>query len=191
MISTALALDPHLLIADEPTTALDVTIQAQILELIEELTQHSNTAVILITHDLGVIAEMCDRVAIMYAGQLVERAQVETLFEHPLHPYTQGLMASMPILGEVKDRLKAIPGTVPDLIDMPPGCNFAPRCEARVKWGLQICEDVEPAEFSAGLDRTVRCWLYMSSGDHKATLEITETGVVEKRPAFHQKGSHG
>lgn len=187
MISTALALDPHLLIADEPTTALDVTIQAQILELIEELTQHSNTAVILITHDLGVIAEMCDRVAIMYAGQLVERAQVETLFDQPLHPYTQGLMASMPILGDVRDRLKAIPGTVPDLVDLPPGCKFAPRCDARVKWGLQICTEVEPDEFWVGSDRSARCWLYMSSGDHKAALEITETGIVEKRPASHQK----
>src|SRR5512137_630701 len=115
MIAMALALKPHLLIADEPTTALDVTIQAQILDLIRNLREKLNTAVILITHDLGVIAEMADRVAVMYAGRIVEQADVETLFGKPLHPYTQGLIASIPVLGKVTEKLDVIPGSVPNL----------------------------------------------------------------------------
>ena len=129
----ALALNPQLLIADEPTTALDVTIQAQILDLLRDLRTHMNTAVILITHDLGVIAEMADRVAVMYAGRIVEHAEVISLFKNPLHPYTQGLLASIPILGKVKETLDVIPGTVPNLVNLPPGCRFAPRCRARTE----------------------------------------------------------
>ncbi len=160
MIAMALALNPHLLIADEPTTALDVTIQAQILDLMRDLRNRMGTAVILITHDLGVIAEMADHVAIMYAGRIVEQASVQTLFASPLHPYTQGLIASIPVLGLVKDRLEVIPGIVPNLINLPPGCRFAPRCRIRQERGLEICTQVEPELLAAGGDHTVRCWLY-------------------------------
>ncbi len=130
MIAMALACEPELLIADEPTTALDVTIQAQILDLMRRLQRETNTAIILITHDLGVVAEMCDRVAVMYAGEIIEQTDTRTLFRKPLHPYTQGLIGSVPILGQPKDELAVIPGMVPNLINLPPGCRFAPRCEA-------------------------------------------------------------
>jgi oligopeptide/dipeptide ABC transporter ATP-binding protein len=164
MIAMALALNPQLLIADEPTTALDVTIQAQILDLMRGLRNTMNTAVILITHDLGIIAEMADRVAVMYAGRIVEQADVKTLFKSPLHPYTQGLIASIPILGQVKDRLDVIPGSVPNLINLPPGCRFAARCRSREEFGLEICTQIEPELLPASADHLVRCWLYH---DHK------------------------
>jgi oligopeptide/dipeptide ABC transporter ATP-binding protein len=170
MIAMALALDPQLLIADEPTTALDVTIQAQILDLMRALSRRGNTAVILITHDLGVIAEMAARVAVMYAGHIVEQASVETLFDRPLHPYTQGLIASVPTPGQPKDRLDAIPGTVPDLLGMPPGCRFAARCTARVEHQLEICSEREPDLIEIGPGRSVRCYLYQSHGEHRAPL---------------------
>jgi len=161
MIAMALALQPELLIADEPTTALDVTIQAQILDLLRGLREKINTSVILITHDLGVIAETCDRVAVMYAGKIIEQADVVSLFEHPLHPYTQGLLASVPVLGNVKDELDAIPGNVPDLIDLPQGCRFAPRCKKREDNNLQICNEVEPNILPvSSSEHIVRCWLY-------------------------------
>ncbi len=144
MIAMALAMTPELLIADEPTTALDVTIQAQILDLIREMRTRLGTAVILITHDLGVIAEMADRVAVMYAGRIVEQAEVNELFERPLHPYTQGLIGSIPVLGRVAEHLDVIPGSVPNLVNLPPGCRFAPRCRLREKYGLTICTEVEP-----------------------------------------------
>ncbi|HXI46836.1 MAG TPA: ABC transporter ATP-binding protein, partial [Candidatus Acidoferrales bacterium] len=118
MIAMALACEPELLIADEPTTALDVTIQAQILDLIRGLREQTGTAVILITHDLGVVAEMCDRVAVMYAGEIVEQADTVTLFRQPLHPYTRGLIDSIPVVGDVRERLAVIPGNVPNLIDL-------------------------------------------------------------------------
>src|SRR6476646_10675503 len=119
MIAMALACEPELLIADEPTTALDVTIQAQILDLMRHLRERTGTAIILITHDLGVVAEMCDRVAVMYAGEIVEQSDVRKLFRQPLHPYTRGLIGSIPVVGEVKDSLAVIPGNVPNLIDLP------------------------------------------------------------------------
>jgi oligopeptide/dipeptide ABC transporter ATP-binding protein len=130
MIAMALALGPRLLIADEPTTALDVTIQAQIVELLMGLQEEMQMAVILITHDLGVIAETADRVVVMYAGRVVEEAPAEQLFETPLHPYTQGLLQSLPKLeaGKRHRRLTAIPGVIPNLLDLPTGCKFAPRC---------------------------------------------------------------
>src|SRR5258706_4063100 len=131
MIAVALACNPKLLIADEPTTALDVTIQAQILDLIRDLKREMGTSVILITHDLGVVAEMAERVAVMYAGEIVEQTDVNSLFDEPLHPYTQGLIGSIPVLGEIKDKLDVIPGIVPNLVNLPPGCRFAPRCQAR------------------------------------------------------------
>jgi oligopeptide/dipeptide ABC transporter ATP-binding protein len=165
MIAMALALNPQLLIADEPTTALDVTIQAQILDLMRDLRNRMNTAVILITHDLGVIAEMADRVAVMYAGRIVEQTSVRTLFAQPLHPYTQGLIASIPVLGLVKEKLDVIPGSVPNLVNLPAGCRFAPRCRPRIEYGLEICTQVEPDLLTHTGDHKVRCWLYH---DHPA-----------------------
>jgi oligopeptide/dipeptide ABC transporter ATP-binding protein len=128
MIAMALACNPSLLIADEPTTALDVTIQAQILDLIGKLKQDTGASVMLITHDLGVIAETADRVIVMYAGQIVETGDVDTIFDHPMHPYTSGLLESIPQLTEEKARLHSIEGVVPSPFDMPKGCRFAPRC---------------------------------------------------------------
>ncbi len=170
MIAMALALKPELLIADEPTTALDVTIQAQILDLIRELRSELKAAVILITHDLGVIAEMADNVAVMYAGRIVEQTDVRTLFERPLHPYTLGLIASIPVLGRVKDRLEVIPGSVPDLIDLPEGCKFASRCQKRLEFDLEICTREEPDLAGIQGGHFVRCWLYLSSETHSAPL---------------------
>jgi oligopeptide/dipeptide ABC transporter ATP-binding protein len=160
MIAMALSCDPELLIADEPTTALDVTIQAQILDLIRELQSVTNTAVILITHDLGVVAEMAHRVAVMYAGEIVEEADVRTIFNKPQHPYTQGLIGSIPLLGQDKDMLDTIPGVVPSLIDLPAGCRFASRCVARIEHGLEICLDRKPQLRETADDHLVRCWLY-------------------------------
>ena len=172
MIAMALALKPTLLIADEPTTALDVTIQAQILDLVRDLRNQMGTAVILITHDLGVVAEIADRVAVMYAGQIVEGASVEKLFEQPLHPYTQGLIDSIPILAERKERLDVIEGTVPDLIDLPAGCRFAPRCKARQEHELKICFEKIPDHKPVQTDHSVRCWLYQDEDEHKAPLSV-------------------
>jgi oligopeptide/dipeptide ABC transporter ATP-binding protein len=173
MISMALAMVPELLIADEPTTALDVTIQIQILDLIRGLQQQLGTSVILITHDLGVIAEMAARVAVMYAGIIVEQSAVEPLFDEPLHPYTQGLIESIPVLGKIKDRLNVIPGSVPNLIDLPAGCRFASRCLARKDHSLSICTEREPDFIEAVPGHFVRCWLYQNSENHRAPLEKT------------------
>ncbi len=166
MIAMALACVPELLIADEPTTALDVTIQAQILDLILDMREKMGTSVILITHDLGVIAELAERVAVMYAGEIVEQAEVEELFDHPLHPYTQGLIGSIPVLGKIKEHLDVIPGNVPNLIDPPPACRFAPRCAARVQYGLKICTEIKPDLIEVRPGHTVRCWLYESDEEH-------------------------
>ncbi|REK36939.1 MAG: ABC transporter ATP-binding protein [Actinobacteria bacterium] len=160
MIAMALACEPELLIADEPTTALDVTIQAQILDLMRALQNDLNTAVILITHDLGVVAEMADRVAVMYAGEIVEETDVRSIFNEPLHPYTQGLIGSIPVLGEVKEQLAVIPGVVPSLIDLPQACRFAGRCPARIEYGLEICTDRKPSLIEVEDGHKVRCWLY-------------------------------
>ncbi|WP_043097347.1 ABC transporter ATP-binding protein [Kallotenue papyrolyticum] len=156
MIAMGLACNPELLIADEPTTALDVTIQAQILDLMRELREKINTAIILITHDLGVVAEMVDNVLVMYAGKVVEYAPVKELFAAPKHPYTQGLIASIPVLGVIKDELATIPGTVPSLINVPPGCRFANRCPYR----MEKCDQEEPPLIKLEGNRLVRCWLY-------------------------------
>jgi oligopeptide/dipeptide ABC transporter ATP-binding protein len=160
MIAMALACEPELLIADEPTTALDVTIQAQILDLIRALREQTGTAVILITHDLGVVAEMCDRVAVMYAGEIVEEASTIELFRDPRHPYTRGLINSIPVVGETRDELAVIPGNVPNLIDLPPACRFAPRCVTRELEAVPHSLEVHPElrEIKPGHD--VRCWLY-------------------------------
>jgi oligopeptide/dipeptide ABC transporter ATP-binding protein len=174
MIAMALALKPQLLIADEPTTALDVTIQAQILDLMLELRSQLSTSVILITHDLGLIAEMADRVAVMYAGQIIEQTGCLSLFQNPMHPYTKGLIASVPVLGKVQDELAVIPGSVPNLIDMPPGCRFAPRCQARIDYHLDICEKEEPDLIEYSSEHTVRCWLFEDSDEHKAPLKTIQ-----------------
>src|SRR5512144_3161396 len=173
MIAMALACVPELLIADEPTTALDVTIQAQILDLMRDLRREMGTSVILITHDLGVVAEMAERVAVMYAGEIVEQTDVTTLFDQPLHPYTQGLIGSIPILGEIKERLDVIPGSVPNLVDLPPGCRFAPRCAAREKYALKICAEKRPDLIEATPDHLVRCWLYQDAEGHVPPLKVS------------------
>ena len=173
MIAMALACVPELLIADEPTTALDVTIQAQILDLMRGLQSKVGASVVLITHDLGVVAEMAERVAVMYAGRIVEQADVKPLFGSPRHPYTQGLMGSIPILGKIKERLEVIPGAVPNLVNLPPGCRFAPRCKARLEYQLQICTELEPDLIPATLDHYVRCWLYQDQPGHHAPLGST------------------
>ena len=171
MIAMALALKPALLIADEPTTALDVTIQAQILDLMLNLRDQIGTSIILITHDLGLIAETADRVAVMYAGQIIEQADIEPIFDTPMHPYTKGLIASVPILGQVQERLETIPGSVPNLVNMPPGCRFAPRCRARVAHSLEICNQAEPALDAVQSGHSVRCWLYQDGENHVAPLK--------------------
>ncbi len=160
MIAMALACTPDLLIADEPTTALDVTIQAQILDLMRNLHRNLGTSIILITHDLGIVAEMCQRVAVMYAGEIVEETETRALFREPKHPYTRGLIGSIPVLGAPKDQLNVIPGNVPNLIDLPGGCRFAPRCQARVERGLDICLRENPSLEPVSASHAVRCWLY-------------------------------
>ena len=170
MIAMGLVLSPQLLIADEPTTALDVTIQAQILDLMRDLQAKWNTAIILITHDLGVVAEMAERVAVMYAGRIVEQAEVKVLFDQARHPYTRGLIASIPVLGRVQDRLEVIPGSVPNLIDLPPGCRFAARCTARMQYHLEICTQAEPELLEMEKGHSVRCWLYQDAEGHQAPL---------------------
>jgi oligopeptide/dipeptide ABC transporter ATP-binding protein len=168
MIAMALACVPDLLIADEPTTALDVTIQAQILDLMRDMKEQLGSAMILITHDLGVIAEMANRVAVMYAGEVVEETSVTSLFDQPLHPYTNGLIGSIPVLGERRDKLDVIPGNVPNLINPPPGCRFAPRCKARVENNLNICNEKHPDLIEISKDHKVRCWLYQDADGHSA-----------------------
>jgi oligopeptide/dipeptide ABC transporter ATP-binding protein len=162
LIALALACEPALLIADEPTTALDVTIQAQILDLLRELQARMRLALLLITHDLGVVAEMADRVAVMYAGRIVEEAPVEALFDDPKHPYTRGLMGSMPG-GAPGARLNAIQGTVPALGQLPPGCAFAPRCPDR----FDPCTSAPPGSTDLAPNRAVKCYLVGSGADGK------------------------
>ncbi len=167
MIAMALACEPELLIADEPTTALDVTIQAQILDLMRNLRDETGTAIILITHDLGVVAEMCDRVAVMYAGEIVEQTDVVKIFREPMHPYTKGLIGSIPVVGAVKDELAVIPGNVPNLVDLPRGCRFAPRCAARIEEDVVIADEVHPSLLPVGPAHDVRCWLYHDAAGHR------------------------
>lgn len=163
MIAMALACVPELLIADEPTTALDVTIQAQILDLMRNLRSQMETAIILITHDLGVVAEMCDRVNVMYAGSIMEQANVENLFQEPRHPYTIALIGSTPVLGQADKELTTIPGAVPNLVNLAPGCRFASRCRARIENQLTICTEKEPELKEIAPNHWVRCWLYDES----------------------------
>jgi len=156
MIAMSMSCNPSVLIADEPTTALDVTIQAQILDLMRKLKTDYNTAIMLITHDLGVVSEMCDRVIVMYAGRVVEEADVEAIFYQPQHPYTQGLIKSTPRLsGTNGKKLYTIPGNVPSLGNMPDGCTFAPRCEH----AMDICRQEVPELVHTGEGHKARCWL--------------------------------
>ena len=178
MIAMALSTNPELLIADEPTTALDVTIQAQILELMKALREQNRMAIMLITHDLGVVAEMADEVVVMYAGKVMERASVTAIFEHPHHPYTQGLLASIPRLGEHRERLEVIRGTVPNPLNLPAGCLFRRRCP----YAMPICNtapplrQIDPAHVS-------RCWLTPEgeppSIGPDATPEVAEQAARE------------
>jgi peptide/nickel transport system ATP-binding protein len=168
MIAMALAGEPDLLVADEPTTALDVTIQAQILDLIGDIRREMNMALVLISHDLGVIAETCDRVAVMYAGRIVEEAPADLLFDDPRHPYTHGLLASLPSLAGPKCRLQSIPGTVPDPRDLPAGCAFAPRCAQ----AHPACRSAPPALSDAGGGRRLACFLKPEIGEAEAIREL-------------------
>jgi len=160
MIAIALACRPPLVIADEPTTALDVTVQAQILDLLRDMKREFDLSLLLITHDLGVIAETADRVAVMYAGRIVEEAPVREIFRGPLHPYTQGLLASIPG-GEAGSRLHAIEGTVPNLATLPPGCKFAPRCPYR----MDVCTTAVPALVEIRPQHRVRCYLHSDAAE--------------------------
>lgn len=163
VIAIALACNPKLLIADEPTTALDVTIQAQVLELMKKLKEELNTAVILITHDLGVVSEICDKVAVMYAGEIIEAASLENLFRYPKHPYTKGLFGSIPSLDEEVERLKPIKGLMPDPTDLPTGCKFHPRCP----YAEKICSEREPKVTVINEAHKVKCLIHEGLVDDK------------------------
>ncbi len=172
MIAMALACKPRLLIADEPTTALDVTIQLQILELIKDLKETENMAVIMITHDLGVIAEVADHVAVMYAGKVVEDAPVDEVFASPKHPYTKGLLSSIPSPDKVGRRLDVIKGVVPHPLNLPPGCSFAPRCPQRFPDGT--CDAAFPALAPISRTHHVACYLYTKEQDEvRSTAKLT------------------
>ena len=180
VIAIALAADPKLLIADEPTTALDVTIQAQILELMKDIQKRSNTSIVFITHDLGVVANVADRVAVMYAGQIVEYGTVEDIFYNPKHPYTWGLLGSMPDLNESTDELlRAIPGSPPNLIDPPKGCAFAPRNE----YALAIDYEKEPPIFQVSDTHYAKTWLL-----HPDAPKISIPEVVARRIEAQKQG---
>lgn len=163
IIAIALACSPELLIADEPTTALDVTIQAQVLDLMDKLKEEFNTAMLLITHDLGVVAEACDKVAIMYAGEIVEFATIENLFTSPKHPYTMGLFGSIPNLEDEVDRLKPIMGLMPDPTNLPAGCRFHPRCP----YAEEICSQEHPGSVEINGDHKVSCHIYTGKVEMK------------------------
>ena len=169
MIAIALSCNPKLLIADEPTTALDVTIQAQILDLMKELKNKLNTSIVLITHDLGVVASMCERIIVMYGGQIVEEGTTRDVFYNPKHPYTWGLIRSLPkVTAGEKKKLIPIPGSPPDLLDPPKGCPFAARCE----YAMKICELRQPQERNVSDTHRVSCWL-MHPKAPKVEKEVT------------------
>ncbi|MFP8957578.1 ABC transporter ATP-binding protein [Natrialbaceae archaeon A-CW3] len=180
VIAMALSCDPDILIADEPTTALDVTTEAKILSLLEELADEFDTAVQLITHDLGVVAELCDRVMVMYAGQPVEKATVEELYYDPKHPYTVGLMSSIPRVGDDRDRLQTIPGTMPDLIETPSGCSFHPRCpfaeDACVETEPQLLDLDTGSKTTSATTRAAKCLEYTGELVEGLDFEVTVEG---------------
>ena len=178
MIAMALAMRPRLVIADEPTTALDVTVQAQILDLLTVLQEETQSALLLVTHDLGVVAEVADRVVVMYAGQVVEQGPVRSVLRDPQHPYTRALLGSMP--GQVAgtgERLGAIEGVVPSLFDMPSGCRFAPRCSQ----AFEPCVTQMPPLEHLGDDRETRCWLHTNSDDWSSSASTTSVVVSGRR----------
>ncbi len=178
MIAMALSCDPQLLIADEPTTALDVTIQAQILELMNEMQAETGTAIILITHDLGVVAETCKDVLVMYGGNEVEYGTADQIFEEPKMPYTQGLLASLPRLdAHERRRLEPIKGQPPNLLHLPPGCAFAPRCDFR----MPICDEPVPV-YAFGEGHTARCWLYDERSKDQRTITVATTATIVAPP---------
>ncbi len=159
--------EPRLLIADEPTTSLDLTIQAQYLSLLRELQREHGLALIFITHNLGIVAKMCDQLAVMYAGKVVEQGPVSQIFSTPVHPYTKALLGSIPRMTDNRDHLTAIEGQPPDLASLPPGCSFAARCPM----AFGRCRDEAPPEFAVGEGRTARCWLAVPNADAKAAME--------------------
>ena len=159
MIAMALACEPDILIADEPTTALDVTIQAQILELMQDLQKKMGMAIIMVTHDLGVIASMCDEIIVMYGGRVCERGTADAIFYHPAHEYTKGLLRSIPSGSNMKERLVPIGGTPINMLDLPAGCAFCPRCESAMK----ICLREQPPELWVGEDHLASCWCNVKS----------------------------
>ena len=162
MIAMALVCNPRILIADEPTTALDVTIQAQILDLMNDLKKQIGTSILFITHDLGVVAEVCDDVVVMYCGRAVEKGNVYDLFKNPSHPYTQGLLASIPTIGQSEGELQVIPGNVPNPKYMPKGCKFAPRCSKC----FDKCLEEEPGFYDLGNGHCSKCWLHEKGGEN-------------------------
>jgi oligopeptide transport system ATP-binding protein len=173
MIAMSLACEPKLVIADEPTTALDVTIQAQILELMKDIQKRLDTAIILITHDLGIVADLCHRVLVMYAGKIIESGTIEDIFYNPQHPYTWGLLKSVPsIHSQEKRRLVPIPGQPPDLIKPPVGCAFMPRC----KYAMKVCVEHDPTDFQITDSHKAACWLL-----HPAAAAIKEAAELEAR----------
>ena len=174
MIAMALSCNPSILMADEPTTALDVTIQAQILDLMRELQKEFNMAIILITHNLGVVAEMADNVVVMYAGRPVEHASVHDTFRDPRHPYTWGLLHSIPKLYERKERLIPIEGQPPSLIDLPPGCTFAPRCP----FAMEVCVKADPPEYPVTNDHYARCYLHSEHATEEDKKAAVAAGLA-------------
>lgn len=184
MIAMALACHPQLLIADEPTTALDVTIQAQILELMKDIKRQQSMSIMMITHDLGIVRDFCDRVLIFYTGQIVESAPVEALFARPLHPYTQGLIRALPKISEDVERLEAIEGMVPDAGEMPQGCHFHPRCP----YAVERCRQEAPPLTEIGDGRCVRCFKVLEEAGIAAE---TPSGDTAANPGSPRGENHG
>src|SRR5262249_30653626 len=176
MMAIALSCQPSLVIADEPTTALDVTIQAEILDLLREMKAALGLALLLITHDLGVVAETADRVAVMYAGRIVETGPVRQIFRNPAHPYTRGLLASIPG-GHPGQRLRAIQGTVPTLGDLPPGCAFTPRCPSR----FAPCATAPPPDYAVGPEQTAKCYLH---DPQAVNSQSSQSAISNQQPAI-------
>jgi len=174
MIAMALSCNPSVLLADEPTTALDVTIQAQIIELMRELQRDFGTSIIMITHNLGVVAEMCDNVVVMYAGRPVEHTDIKRTFKEPKHPYTWGLLHSVPKLYVRQERLVPIEGQPPSLIDLPPGCSFAPRCP----FAMEVCVQVDPPDLTVSPGHTAKCWLYSDKATEKEKEAAAAAGLA-------------
>jgi oligopeptide/dipeptide ABC transporter ATP-binding protein len=174
MIAMALSCNPSILIADEPTTALDVTIQAQILDLMRDLQREFGASIILITHNLGVVAEMCDNVVVMYAGRPIEHTDIKRIFREPKHPYTWGLLHSIPKLYERQERLIPIEGQPPSLIDLPPGCSFAPRCP----FVMEVCVQADPPDFPVGPAHTAKCYLYSDKATEKEKRAAAAAGLA-------------